>query len=304
MVAEYPGYREADVVLRDGSTVHLRPVRADDEAALLDLFGRLGPDSRMFRFFSGAPNLEQAAREMADVDYAGRYGLVATRGADETLVGHGTYVQSSSTRAEVAFALADAMQGQGLGTILLAHLAEVAEQNGVAVFVAEVLPQNHRMVEVFRESGFPVELASIPGAIEVELPTSFSAEAIERFEERDRLAAEAAVRQFLAALSCRDRRLAPPRHRRRRGLPQPARLGLRRRRLPGQPGERGGAVGARLSLDRGDSRRGRPGGDRGAGRSRRRAARASAPSARCRRWSCSRPASPRWGRPGPSANAS
>jgi acetyl coenzyme A synthetase (ADP forming)-like protein len=194
---EYPAYREADVVLHDGSTVHLRPVRAGDEAALLGLFGRLGADSRMFRFFSGAPNLEEAAREMAEVDHEARYGLVATRGGDESLVGHGAYVRSAPGRAEVAFAIADEMQGQGLGTILLAHLAEVAEENGISLFVAEVLPQNHRMVEVFRESGFPVEIASIPGAIEVQLPTSFSTGAVTRFEDRDRLAASAAVSHFL-----------------------------------------------------------------------------------------------------------
>jgi len=193
----YPGHREADVVLRDGSTVRLRPVRAEDEPALRTLFGRLGADSLSFRFFSGAPNLERAAREMAAVDYAGSFGLVATRGEDGDLVGHGSYVRTAPDRAEVAFAVLDAMQGQGLGTILLAHLAEVAEENGIDVLVAEVLPQNHRMVEVFRESGFPVEVASIPGAIEIELPASFSAEAVARFEERDRLAARAAVRHFL-----------------------------------------------------------------------------------------------------------
>ena len=134
---------------------------------------------------------------MADVDYAGSYGLVATRGGEDRLVGHGAYVSSAPDRAEVAFAIADEMQGQGLGTILLAHLAEVAQDNDVSVFVAEVMPRNHRMIEVFRESGFPVELSSLPGTIEVELPTSFSAAAVERFEERDRLAAQAAVRRFM-----------------------------------------------------------------------------------------------------------
>ena len=173
MGATYPAYREADVVLRDGSTVHLRPVRASDEAALLALFERLGEDSRMYRFFSGAPNLERAARELADVDYADRYGLVATRGGDGSLVGHGAYVRGSPQRAEVAFAVADEMQGQGLGTIMLAHLAEVAEGNGIPIFVAEVLPENHRMIEVFRESGLPVEIAALPGLDRVKMPTSF-----------------------------------------------------------------------------------------------------------------------------------
>ncbi len=196
-VGEYPAYREADVVLRDGSTVHLRPVRSEDGAALRELFEGLSPGSRTFRFFSGASNLEAAAERMADVDYEQRYGLVATRGDGGHPVGHGAYIGATPGRAEVAFAIADELQGQGLGTILLAHLAEVAQANGVEAFFAEVMPENHRMVEVFRESGFPIETSSEPGAIHVELPTSFDGEAVGRFEERDRLAAEAAVRAFL-----------------------------------------------------------------------------------------------------------
>jgi acetyl coenzyme A synthetase (ADP forming)-like protein len=199
--AEYPAYREADVVLRDGSTVHLRPVRSADGAALRELFEGLGPDARTFRFFSGASDLAVAADRMADVDYAERYGLVASRGDGGHPVGHGAYIGTTPGRAEVAFAIADELQGQGLGTILLAHLAEVAEANGIEAFFAEVMPENHRMVEVFRESGFPIDTSSEPGAIHVELPTSFDGEAVGRFEERDRLAAEAAVRAFLAPRS-------------------------------------------------------------------------------------------------------
>ncbi len=196
-MSDYPAHREADVVLRDGSTVHLRPVRAEDEEALLELFEGLGADSRMFRFFSGASDLAAAAAQLADVDHEQRYGLVAMRGDGGRPVGHGAYVGAAPGRAEVAFAISDELQGQGLGTILLAHLAEVAEENGIEVFFAEVLPQNHRMIEVFRESGFPVETSSEPGAIHVELPTAFDGDAVESFEERDRLAAEAAVRRFL-----------------------------------------------------------------------------------------------------------
>ena len=89
------------------------------------------------------------------------------------------------------------LQGLGLGTLLLAHLAEVAQDNGISVFTAEVMPENHRMIEVFRESGFPVEMSSRPGTIHVELPTSLSDEAVSHFEDRDRIAAQAAIRPFL-----------------------------------------------------------------------------------------------------------
>jgi acetyl coenzyme A synthetase (ADP forming)-like protein len=196
-MASYPTEREVDVALRDGSTVHVRPVRSEDRPALATFLGELSDDSRAFRFFSGAVDIERAAASAADVDYETRYGLVALRGADESVVGHASYIASGDGRAEVAFAVADALQGRGLATILLAHLAEAASAAGIGLFEAEVLTGNQRMVEVFRESGYPVETSSEPGSIHLELPTSLGGEARERFENRDRIAAVAAVRRFL-----------------------------------------------------------------------------------------------------------
>jgi GNAT superfamily N-acetyltransferase len=193
----YPSGRATDVVLRDGSTIHVRPVLRSDEEPLRRFFEGLDPASRMFRFFSGAVDLGAASRHMLAVDYSDSYGLVATRGADDRIVGQGAYFKDGPGRAEVAFAVADELHGHGLATILLAHLAEVAEGNGISVFTAEVMPENHRMVEVFRESGFPAEMSSMPGALRMELPTSFSGDAVHRFEDRDRLAAQAAVRRFM-----------------------------------------------------------------------------------------------------------
>jgi hypothetical protein len=77
-------------------------------------------------------------------------------------------------RAEIAFAIADATQHNGLGTILLSQLSGAAEQARIAVLSAEVLPQNHRMLHVFRDCGFPLTTRTLPGAVLVELATSRS----------------------------------------------------------------------------------------------------------------------------------
>jgi RimJ/RimL family protein N-acetyltransferase len=177
----YPSHLESDVVLRDGSTVHVRPVRPEDEGAILEFLRRLSAESRYFRFFSGSVNLQQAARTATDVDHRWRFGLVATAGGADHVVAHAVYLSTGPDRAEVAFAIADAYQGRGLGTILLGQLAEEASQNGVHVFEARVLPQNHGMIQVFRDSGFPVEVRSELGERAVEFPTSLGEEALERF---------------------------------------------------------------------------------------------------------------------------
>ncbi len=196
----YPRELEADVVLRDGSTVHVRPVRGEDAPAIRAFLEELSPDSIAFRFF-GVPNLNWVTSWSVDVDYSDRMALVAESGSPPTIIAHAAYVRQDAERAEVAFVVADAWHGRGISTILLAHLAEVADRHGIAAFTAEVLPANHRMIEVFRDSGFPLKMRSSPDAILIELPTSLSLEAIRHFEERDRIAAVAAVRHFLCPRS-------------------------------------------------------------------------------------------------------
>jgi acetyl coenzyme A synthetase (ADP forming)-like protein len=192
----YPDDRATDVALRDGSTAHVRPVRAADHDAIRAFLGGLSRDSIWFRFF-GAGNLEWAADWSVDVDYIDRYGLIAETGTPARVIAHAAYLRIDRRRAEVAFMVADDYQGHGLSTIMLAHLAEAAAAESITTFVADVLPANHRMIETFRQSGFPVELRSEPGVIKIEFPTSMSAEAIARFAERDRIAAVAAVRRVL-----------------------------------------------------------------------------------------------------------
>ncbi len=195
----YPREHETEIVLRDGSTVHVRPIRADDETAIRKFLETVSEESIAFRFF-GIPNIEAVIKWTLDVDYSDRYALVVESGEEHAIVAHATYIRAiraNADRAEVAFLVADGWQGKGISTILLAQLAAVAEEHGISTFVAEVLPQNNRMIQVFRDSGFPVELRSTPEAIEVELPTSLTDEALARFEEREDRAAVEAVRALL-----------------------------------------------------------------------------------------------------------
>jgi len=137
------------VHLRDGCSVTIRPATAQDEPALRSFLEGLCLEARRLRFFTGAADVSKAAHWAASTG-ADRCGLVAH---DETgvLVGHAAYIQLDEKRAEVAVEVADHLHDRGLGTILIERLAVIAEQRGITLFVAEVLSENHAMLDVFRE---------------------------------------------------------------------------------------------------------------------------------------------------------
>ena len=201
VTAPYPTHREATVVLRDGSTLTIRPVRADDAAELGRFFSDLSLESRVLRFFAAVVNADSSVQRMVNVNYTSSYGLVAVAGAPPQIVGHAMYVEIEPRKAELALAVADAYQGRGVGTILLGQLAEAAAAAGYDVLEAVVRPENHRMLQMLRESGFPVHARSEPGEVHAELPTRIGPEGILQFEDRERLAAVAAVSHLLAPAS-------------------------------------------------------------------------------------------------------
>jgi RimJ/RimL family protein N-acetyltransferase len=165
------GDRELNVVLRDGSTVHVCPVKPADAPAVGLLLRGLSDRSRWLRFFSACPDLAQAARWATEVDNDRRHGLVATVERDGRMVGHAGLERESDhpERAEVALEIADAMQGKGLGTALLCQLAEAANNLGIQVLDAEVLAENRQMLRVLRDCGYPIRVHHLPGVELVEL---------------------------------------------------------------------------------------------------------------------------------------
>lgn len=188
--------RAADAILLDGTTVAVRPVMPGDVAGVARLLEGLSERSRWLRFFSGAADLGAAARLAATMP-----GLVAEAGEPGEIVGHVLYAPEGERRAEVAFEVADDWHGRGIGTLLLGAAAGQAALEGIETLTAIVLPENHPMVSVFRDSGFPVEVQSRPGELCVELATALGPEAVRRFGERERIGAVAALEHFLAPAS-------------------------------------------------------------------------------------------------------
>jgi acetyl coenzyme A synthetase (ADP forming)-like protein len=190
-----------DVVLRDGSTIRLRPPTAADEASLISFFEALSPESRYLRFHGTTIIGRQTVSVALETDWSSRGSLVGElAGGDGTVrpVALATYVRlRDPNRAEVAFAVADELHGRGIGTRLLERLADHASAVGIREFVAEVLPDNRAMLRVFDDAGFQTARALQDGVVEVVLQLDATRPAVvERRDERDHVAVAASLKPF------------------------------------------------------------------------------------------------------------
>ncbi|HET9671241.1 MAG TPA: GNAT family N-acetyltransferase, partial [Actinomycetota bacterium] len=193
-----PSNLERDVVLRDGRTVWVRPARPEDRAAVEDYLIGLSDETRRLRFWSTSIDVSEIAEKAVRADYPDHLTLLAMTGSDGGhVVGGAQFIRENPTRAELSVSVADELQGSGLGSQLIASLVGAAHGAGIAILEAHVLPENHRMIDVFRQSGYPLHIDAKPGSVSVEVATAPTERAEELFEEREAIAAASAVRAIL-----------------------------------------------------------------------------------------------------------
>jgi len=153
ITAAYPRELARTVVLKDGASARIRPIRPDDEPRLVDLYERLSRHTAYQRFFTVMRRLPNDWYHFfANVDYVRRLALVAEREtvAGVQLIGVGRYEPSDEpATAEVAFVVEDGWQERGLGAILLEAVLDAAAARGIEHFRADVLADNHRMLRLF-----------------------------------------------------------------------------------------------------------------------------------------------------------
>ena len=184
-----------DVVLRDGSTLRLRSTSAGDAEALVRFFETLSPESRYLRF-QGARKVDARTVEpFAHTDWEHTVSLVGE--LEGEIVALATFVRLRDPhRAEVAFVVADELQGRGIGTRLLERLAVHAAVAGIEEFVAQVLPQNRPMLRVFGEAGFDTTRQLEEGVVEVRLAIAQTEAYRLARDERDHIAVARSLAAF------------------------------------------------------------------------------------------------------------
>ncbi len=197
----YPDTSEIDVVLRAGQSLKVRPITTADKKKLEELFYRLSPWTRYLRFgYTKSYISETELAYYTEIQPPQRYAYVATmgQGEEERIVAVARwFLAPDGKSAEVAFVVEDNIQVRGIGTALLEQLASAAIKFNIKRFVARVLPENTRMLEVFDESGFKLVKELEEGAYEITIDLEEQEEFSKRQAYREHIARSAGVRRIL-----------------------------------------------------------------------------------------------------------
>lgn len=148
--------------LKDGTAVIVRAIRASDKDFLQQLMKDVSAESRYFRFFCAKKLLtSQELKYFTEIDFDSHIGLIVSLCDDrETPIAVGRYITQTEDEgtggAELALLVGEEYQRQGLGNILLDHLAQIAITKGVSEFVCYIMPENSKMLSFLRHSKYPV----------------------------------------------------------------------------------------------------------------------------------------------------
>ncbi|MDT5030014.1 MAG: hypothetical protein QOC94_185 [Actinoplanes sp.] len=191
--------KRADVLLTDGSAAHLRQIRRADAPAIVEFHARMSDRTRYLRYFSPYPKIpERDLERFVNVDHTDREAFVIVSGPRIMAVGRYERLGPQSPDAEVAFVVEDALQGRGIGSVLLEHLAQAARENGITRFIAEVLPQNGGMLRVFSDFGYQVQREYADGVVHLSFPIAPTEKSREVQESREQRTEARSIARLLS----------------------------------------------------------------------------------------------------------
>ncbi|BDY05474.1 GNAT family N-acetyltransferase [Ferrimonas sp. YFM] len=155
--------------------VAIRAIRPEDKYEILDIFPTLSQRTLYMRFFRviEAPSLESLTR-YTTVDFATTLAFVVTKGPNQNIVAAGRLIRATehSKVAELSCLVVDHYQHQGIGNTLVADLFQAGKAWGVEQVIALVHSENHPMLRLLKNQGYPCEMLFDEGEFTVTLDIS------------------------------------------------------------------------------------------------------------------------------------
>jgi len=164
---------DSHVTAANGREVFLRPILEDDGPLLNDLFNRLSPESRYFRFLSSREFLPEALiYQFTHLDYYRNFALAAQIDEEgrRAIIGVGRYgYDYFQKRTDFAIAIRDDWQRLGLGRMLLKKLFAIGKEHGISRFTAEIDPQNKAIKQLMVKMGYDTKYIGLSTSLTFEI---------------------------------------------------------------------------------------------------------------------------------------
>lgn len=160
-IRPYPQQLEEEIETRAGQRYCLRPIRPEDEGALVEMLRNSTPEDVRLRFFAAIKLFDHAfAARLTQIDYDREMAFVATLPGDSAIVG---VVRLSADpdkeKAEFAIMVRSDKKGTGLGYRLMEQIIDYARESGIRQIFADVLRDNHPMRQMAAALGFVTQPA-------------------------------------------------------------------------------------------------------------------------------------------------
>jgi len=158
-VRPYPRQWEGQLVLRNGWPIAVRPMRPDDEPAVIKFLGRVWAEDLRLRFFHAVKEFSHPfVARLTQLDYARAMAFVALDTVTgEIMVVARLHSDSRYETAEYAILVRSDLKGNGLGWALMQLLIEYGTAEGLKFLCGQVLTENTTMLAMCRELGFSVK---------------------------------------------------------------------------------------------------------------------------------------------------
>ncbi|WP_299977704.1 GNAT family N-acetyltransferase [Desulfobacula sp.] len=162
--------------LTNGKTIDFRPLLPSDEFESRHFYYSLQEDSIYYRFFNKRKifSRDMLQKQWALVDYRRNMTIIGLMqlGKRKQIVAIGSYAEADADSAEVAFLVKEKLHGMGIGSYLLKILETIAKENNYKQFIATVLAENRKMINVFQKK-YPSAKFLRSGSGEVDVKMSF-----------------------------------------------------------------------------------------------------------------------------------
>ena len=160
VISPYPSKYVKHITTKSGKTVTLRPIRPEDEPMEREMFTHFSPETQRLRFFTRIKDItHQLLIRYTQIDYDREIAIIAETSDNSTksMMGVVRLIGDAyAENAEFAIVVADPWQHEGLGSILMDYILEIAKDRKIKKIYAYILPDNDRMLSMMKKRNFTI----------------------------------------------------------------------------------------------------------------------------------------------------